>query len=486
MPTEPGLTAQTAAAATWRLGSAFIRAGLQIATAVLLARLIPPAGFGLAAQALIIVGAATLVGEIGMAPAIIQRAGLRPAHIRVAWWLSCAWGLALGAVLWAAAPLGAAFFRAEELTAMIRALALVCAASGVGTVSVALLQRRLDYRSLFWVDILSYGVGYAGIGLSLAVLGYGPWALVWASVAQSVLRSGIASVLSPHPVSIHRSDWPVVGSLVSFGTGTTLARLANWVASNGDYAVVGRTLGPSQLGLYSRAYTVMMLPITEFSALLSGVLFSSYSRIQQETSRLRAAHLQALTIASIVVCPALALIGLGAPELLRGAFGPEWSPASTALRILCVGGLFRAVNNLNDAAARARGAVYRQFRRHAVYALMVVSLSVLGSPFGIEGVATGVLLSLGLMCVLTTQLVNDLLRSRWVDFLRAVVPGIVTSAFAAGGAWPALQLGRGAGWPSLAVLAAGCTAGVLAVSVPLYWLRESWLAPLALRLRAHP
>jgi O-antigen/teichoic acid export membrane protein len=185
------------------------------------------------------------------------------------------------------------------------------------------------------------------------------------------------------------------------------------------------------------------------------------------------------------VCPALVVMGLAAPELLRGVLGSEWSGAANALRILCAGGLFRAVYNLNDAVARATGAVYAQFRRHLIYALAVVGFAIAGSPWGIEGVAAGVLLSLFLMYLLTTQLALALLGCGWAAALRAQVPGLATGACAAIGALPVLAFCRSLNLPSLTTLGAAAVCGAAAAGIPIVLFRRSWLGPL-LRIRLWP
>ena len=125
-------------------------------------------------------------------------------------------------------------------------------------------------------------VGYALISVSLALLGYGVWALAWASVIQFSLRSALLLWLSPHPKRPSLASQEA-RQLLTFGFGSSLSTLANYAAINGDYFVVGRWLGATALGLYSRAYQLMTLPMMQFTSVIASVLFPVYSMIRTKT-----------------------------------------------------------------------------------------------------------------------------------------------------------------------------------------------------------
>ena len=101
-----GLTGQTVHAATWRFASAVVGAVAQFAIGVVLARLLQPADFGLITLALVVFGLANGIGDLGIASAIVQRKALTDRHLRAAFTLSVAFGLALSALFAVAAPLG--------------------------------------------------------------------------------------------------------------------------------------------------------------------------------------------------------------------------------------------------------------------------------------------------------------------------------------------------------------------------------------------
>jgi PST family polysaccharide transporter len=450
---------------------------LQIAVQITLARLLPVEAFGLLAVASLVVNFGSRLSEIGTGPALIQRATITATHVRVAFSLSALCGTLVTAGIWFGAPLIAAVFKAEAATPVLRLIGLAFVIGSIGTTAEALMLRHMDYRRLLKVELMSYAFGYAAIGLSLAFLHYGVWALAWATVAQTILKTIMLVVMSPHPARpcLARTESK---QLLNFGIGMTLGRLASFAAQNADYFVVGRWLGTTALGLYSRAYQLMSLPIYQFSSILNSVLFPAYSSIQTDSERLRRGYLASLCLSAIIVFPALTTIAIAAPEIMTGIFGQQWAASAPPLQILCVAGAFYCIYNLADSLVRATGAVYEKFLYHSMYALCVLGGAFVGSRWGVSGVAAGVAWATAVGYLLMAHLSLRLTGTGWRPFFQAQLPGVAVSCAAAGVGVPVAAMLRVAELGPLAVLAGtgtACGAAVMAVALvaPIGWLSAS-------------
>jgi PST family polysaccharide transporter len=480
--TAAPLAERAMTALAWRFNAKWITLALRLVVLVALARLVSVEAFGLINQALIVVGLAALVSEIGMGPALIQRPQLTDAHIRVAFAVSLLCGLVLMAVLWSSAPLAAAAYGSPDLVPVLQLLSLTCFFSALGTTASSLLQRRLAFRRLFAVEFTSYLIGYGAVGVTLAACGYGVWALVWGPITETLVRAVLLYTACPHPVrpSLARTE---AGQLFHFGAGMTLSRFANYAALSGDNFIVGRQLGTEALGLYGRAYQLMTLPMSEISEAVGTVLFPAFAEIQSEPERLRRASLAAVFLSALVVFPMLATLGIAAPELVVGVFGAQWEGTVLPLQVLCIGGVFRTIYSLGDSVARARGAVYAQSWRKAVYACCVVVGSLIGSSWGITGVAVAVVGALGITYILMAHLQLRLTGAGWRAFFWAQVPGLVLASAVTGLILPLTTLMRATELPQLAILAltllsslvAAISAGLL---LPKRWYDQTSLAAL--------
>jgi PST family polysaccharide transporter len=475
--TEQSLANRTLDAFAWRFLSETSKLVLQIAVQITLARLLPVRAFGLLAIASLVVNLGSRVAEMGTAPALIQRAAITPIHVRAAFTLSVAGGAFVTLAIWAGAPLAAAFGNVRGVAAGLRLIGTIFMIGSFGTTAEALMLRRMDYRGLVKVDLVSYGIGYAGVGITLALLGYGVWALAWGTVVQALLKSVMLFAVSPHPTApcLARGE---VRQLLNFGIGMTLGRLAGFAAQNADYVVVARWLGTTALGLYSRAYQIMCMPIYQFSSILSTVLFSAYSTIQHDHDRLRRGYLSSLCLSALVVFPSLTAIGILTPELMTGVFGRQWAPAAPPLRILCVAGALYSACHLADSLVRARGAVYMKFLFNSIYAISVLAGAFIGTRWGISGVAAGVLSATVVLYVLTARLTLQLTNTAWRAFLRAQMPGTVASAAVLAVGIPVASSLRYSGMDPLPIFVAAAsvclvTAVGAVVAMPRRWLTDS-------------
>lgn len=377
----------------WQYASVAVQAVAQLAVLSTLSRLLSPEDFGLLSAAMIFVGFAGLFGQLGVAPAIIYTSELTARVVRAGFTLSIITGLLLTGLLWALAPIFGEYFGSDPVVPVIRAVAVVFPIAGLGAVSEALLQRRLKFNILTLVNVISYLLGYAVIAIWLGAAGAGVWALVGGTIGQRTIQTVASYVLAPHPV------WPLVSiaeyrKLLRYGIGHTLAQVLNYAANQGDYLVVGRVFDPATLGLYSRAYQLMMLPVKYLGQALDAVLFPVMSRVRGDPDRLKSIYLGGTAAISLLVCPAGAMMVVLAPEIVQLLLGRQWTGAVVPFQVLALGLLFRTTYKLSDSLAKACGAVYKRSAREALYAALVVLGSIIGARWGVVGVAGGVLVAI--------------------------------------------------------------------------------------------
>jgi len=421
---RPSLTHQTVMGLLWTLYGKGAYALLQLLVVAVLARLISPADFGVVSAALIVIGISTMFSRLGLGPALVQRPELERRHIDTAFATSALMGLGLGGLVYLLAPLGGQFFRTDGVTPVLRALAVVFPLQGLAAVAGSLMMRELRFRWMANLDVISYGIGYGGVGITLALLGMGVWALVLGQIAQNVIKTAILLWGQP-PRFWNLPERRAFQELMYFGGGFTLAKVANQLAQQGDYLVVGRFLGPSALGYYGRAYNLMSAPASGFGTILDSVLFPMMARVQDDAKRLATAYRRGVALIALVVLPASAAMLLLAPEVIQVLLGPRWTPVIVPFQILAAGMLFRTSSKMADSLTRATGAVFRRAWRQIVYAALVIGGAWVGQHWGIVGVAWGVLLALAVNFVMMAHLSMSVSDMTVAQFWHAHVPAIL-------------------------------------------------------------
>jgi O-antigen/teichoic acid export membrane protein len=433
--------------------------GGQFALLAVLARLLTPADFGLVSASLILIGFMRMLTEGLIGPALTQRKELTGDHVATAFALSLLGGVTAMIVIAMGAPAVAAWFGMAELTPIVRGLSVIFVIQSFAVVPAALLQRHFRFADLAKVELGSFG-SFATVGVILALLGVGAWALVGAHLAQSASRVVLLLRRQPHERTL-RVDRLAARDLVRFGSSHTVAGVFNAIALQGDYVIVGRWLSAAALGVYGRAYQLATSPGVLLGTVLDFVLFPRMASFQDDRERLSRNLLVATSLISTLLTPVLALAFVVAPEAIAILLGDGWTEVVVPFRILTLGLVWRTAYKLNDSLAKAAGAVGQRAWRQGVYAAAVVGGGVLGVQWGLAGVATAVLGAILVNYLSMAALSLRITGVGWGPFARAHVRGGILAVVTATVAGLAVAPLRGLGAGDAVVLVAGCAAVLL-------------------------
>jgi O-antigen/teichoic acid export membrane protein len=424
---------------------------LRIVILAILARLLSQEEFGLANAGLTIMSFAGILSRLGLDKALIQYPELTEAHLRTASTVFILSSAAVGAVVAVLAPQISHFFRSDELIPVVRVVALCFPLQGMILVPAALLQRRLRFRRLAGIDVVSYLGGYGIIGIGFALAGFGVWALIYAALVQALITACWVIAAQPFPKR-PQLDRGAFRDLIYYGGGHTVARGLNIVGGEADNIIVGRWLGIEALGAYGRAYQMLVFPVNLFSSVLIKVLFPSLAKLQNDTPRLARAYRRATGLTALIYLPlSIALIVL-APELVLLLLGPNWHQVVLPFQILAAGLLFRA-NKINLVVAQATGAVFNRAWREGIYGVLVVVGAFVGLRWGLPGVAVGVFVALTANFVLMSRLAMELTAVSWPQYIATHLPALRLSVVTWGVMWLVASFLRNWEFPALFTLA---------------------------------
>jgi len=328
------------------------------------------------------------------------------------------------AMLWVAAPLVADFFRASELTPVMRALSLLFLCQAPGIVPEALLQRDMNMRALAIAEMSGILLAYLPLGVGGALLGYGVWSLVAATLGQALLKSIVFVTARPH----ERGLWPARGAtrdIVAFSGGVVAAGLCTFSATYGDNVVVGRSMDAGRLGDYTRAYQLMAMPAMFLGEVVDRIVFPLMARFQDDRERLCTAYGRGVSLMVTVMTPVAAAGIVLAPEIVRVVLGNGWDAVVPPFQVLMGGLVFRTGYKLSDMLARATGTVYSRAWRQAIYAALILIGAAIGTEWGVTGVAAGVVGALGVNYLSMAWLSIATTGMSWSRFAALHVRGIV-------------------------------------------------------------
>jgi PST family polysaccharide transporter len=478
---SPHLAAKVRRGIGWNAAGALLTNLLRLATVAILGRLLSPGDFGVVAAALSVIALFHMIRDVGLAPAYIQRRDVDEAHQRTLFAFSLYLGLVLGALLLAIAPLLGRWYGIERSVPVMQALSVMFVLRGISAASIASCQRNLNFRAPAIIDAAAFALG-TGVTIATAAAGLGPWALVWGYLTESVVSALLfVGVAPPRPgLGVDRA---ALRELLGFGAGHTVAQLANAVALQGDYFVVGRTMGAEILGYYTRAYELVRIPATVFSSVVGSVLFPAFSRLQDDPAQLARAMSRTLFASAAVLLPLSAALMVAAPEFLQVLLGAQWGAAVVPFQWLVASMCARTSYKVGGLVARAAGDVTGIAAIQVIYAVLVVGGAALVQPaHGVTGVAASTTAAIAVVYLLSSWAGIRHARWSWLGFVRAHGVGVVGAVAAALVLMPLIPSLRAASMAPLGILlaaaavAAVCGVGSLLLAVRAGSDDAGWLA----------
>lgn len=431
-----------------KVGIAFNAASMGLGTLILLlgtvilTRLLEPRDFGLVQMCLLVVEFATRMGDFGIGAAVVQqKEDVRPEQLNALFVADFGIRLLMfvGTVL--ATPLVVSYFHEPRLTSVLPAVALYVVVDCLSTPSIALLERQLKFKASATVEVASRAIDmFSSVGLALA--GAGLYSLIAGRVLGSLSGAAIAMAMSGWRPSL-RVDFRGSKQLFKFGGWIVVRSFFQYLADNIDYFFVGRFLGTAELGYYSRAFTIMRLPVRRVTRAVNNVMFSAFARVQNDPARIREGVRKTILAISLVTYPMMIGMGFVAPEFVNLAFGEKWSPMVLPLQVMCLAGVIRSTEPLLVSVITSTGHVrLAAFRRFAEFVLLAVTCYV-GVRFGITGVSAAVSATSVVMVLLLTAMTQRVGIDAWRAFFGAQVPALMAGTAMAAALYGARRLFAG-------------------------------------------
>jgi O-antigen/teichoic acid export membrane protein len=464
------MRAKIASGLAWKVVSQVFRQLSRVAVVVILARLLTPAEYGLAAMVLVFSSLVLIFADLALGAALVQRRELSEADRSTVFWTSVAAGtgfMLLGIALsW---PL-AAFYGEPEVQPLFAALSVSFLVTALGTAHSALLNRDMRFKSLE-LRMMAGTVAGGAVGIAVAFAGHGAWAIIAQQLAIAFVSTTLLWAFSPWRPRLTFS-LRSLRSLGGFSGNVFGTRVLFYLNRKLDHMLIGRFLGASALGAYAVAYNVMLMPLSRIAQPVVEVLFPAMSQIQDDRPRMARMWLRANRLIGAISIPAMVGLILVAPEFVATLFGERWESATPVIQILAWVGLLQSLQRLNSSVLLAcdrSGTLLR-------YSVVVLTASIVafvgGLHWGIVGVATGYAISSTIIEPYYAWITARVLEVRLADYARSLA-GVAQATAGMAGVVLAAKL-----WIVSPDLPAGVRLAIFVVlGAATYFALAAWRAP---------
>ena len=402
-----GLRRKMITGSFWMIGVNLFRRGVGVISTIVLARLLPPADFGLVAMASVLVVMMQAVTEFGFDVALIQKQNCTRTHYDTAWTFKILFATVSALVLVTLAWPAAEFYSEARVMPIVLALSIGVLLRGFENIGIVDFRKDFEFNREFRF-FSTIKLSAATVTIILAIIFRSYWALVIGMITSRIVGLILSYTMSPYRP---RFSIAARAELFGFSAWLFLNNILMFVRTRGADFIVGRVLGARSLGLFTIGTEIASLPTTELIAPINRAIFPGYSKISDDPHRMRQAFLNVFSVISIIAIPSAIGIAVISTTAIPVLLGPKWLDAIPLVHAMAIVGLLTSLHSNTGAAYFALG----KPRIHVVLqsisaAILLPCAFIFADKFGIVGVAYAYLLANGstflINCVVAVRLLQ--------------------------------------------------------------------------------
>lgn len=337
----------------WRFLERCGAQGVTFIVSIVLARLLDPTVYGTVALVTIFTTIMQVFVDSGMGNALIQKKDADDLDFSSVFYFNMAMCSALYLIMFFAAPFIASFYRMPELTAIVRVLSFVVVISGVKNVQQAYVSRHLMFKRFFF-STLGGTIGAAVIGIAMAYLGFGVWALV----AQMLFNAAVDTTILWITVKWRPKkmfSFQRLKSLFSYGWKLLASSLIDTIYNDLRQLIIGKKYSSGDLAYYNQGKKFPQLIVTNINTSIDSVLLPTMSKAQDDMAAVRSMTRRAIKTSTFLMMPAMIGLAVCAEPLVQLILTEKWLPCVLFLRIFCITYAFYPIHTANLNAIKAMG-----------------------------------------------------------------------------------------------------------------------------------
>lgn len=421
---------QVVSSMIWRFGERFLAQIVTFVVSVVLARLLTPKDYGNIAILIIFIDLMDVFVVHGFGTALVQKKNAEQIDFSSVFFFNLIFTMILYVVMFCGAPILGNIFDNSRLSNLFRVLALRIPLAGINSVQHAYVQRKMVFKKFFFAT-LGGTLASAILGITLAYLGAGAWALV----AQYLCNSFCDTVILWLTVKWRPSkefSWKRLSGLLSFGWKMLGSQLIHVIYNKLSSFVIGTKYSSTDLAYYEQGSKIPGVIETNIDTTINSVLFPAMSKAQDNIFRLKQMVQQSIRISTLIVCPLMVGLMVVSSDVVSILYTEKWLPCVVFMQVACLKLIMEPIQTANLQAVKALGRSDLYIKMEFIkkgYGLVTLILTMRISVFAI---AIG-FLSQSMFSFLINSVPNKkLLNYGYIEQLKDVLPNIVLSMLMGG------------------------------------------------------
>ena len=416
----------------WSSLESLLSQGQGIIFGIFLARMLSPQEFGLIGMITIFISLSQVFVDSGLSQSLIRKQNCSTQDYSTIFWVNLAVGLVCYVIIWIAAPFIAGFYGKPELVSLTRVTSLAILIGSVTLIQQTILIKGVDFKTLTKSSTIGTFVSGAS-SLILAFYGFGVWSLVWRTIINQVVRSGILWNQNRWFPKFYYSKL-LLKEHFTFGSNILIISIVAALYKNLSNLIIGKNYSDRILGYYTNADQYSLMPSSTISSITNKVSYPVLSEMQNDDKKLKASINKLITTVmyiSFVIMFGLAAI---AKPLFVVILGEKWLPSVVMFQALCIAYVISPMHVINQNIMKIKGRTDLYLRTEIIKHIIFTPLLILGAVYGITILIAGIVFFywIGYLVnsMYTRRLIGYSIIAQCIDFLPlmgiAIVPAILT------------------------------------------------------------
>lgn len=411
----------------WRFAERCGAQGISFFVSILLARLLKPEYYGTIALITVFTSILQVFVDSGLGNALIQKKDADDLDFSTVFYVNLIVCILLYFCMYTTAPLIAKFYGDNSLVKIIRIISLTLIISGIKNVQQAYVSRKMIFKRFFFSTIIGT-LFSAFVGITMAYLGYGVWALVFQQLSNVIIDTLVLWInVKWRPKKMF--SWTRFKILFSYGYKLLLSSLLNTVYSEIYQLIIGKLYTSRDLAFYNKGKQFPDLIITNINTSIDSVLFPAMSKEQDDYKKVRKMTKQSIKISTYIIAPMMIGLACTASTIVELLLTNKWVGCVPYIRIFCVASIFYPIHTANLNAINAMGRSDLFLKLEIIKKIIGVCLLLITMNYGVTAMAYSFLLNGILSQVINSWPNKKLLNYSYFEQLKDIVPNIFLAIF---------------------------------------------------------
>ncbi len=350
---EKNIKKQVVSSLFWKFAERICAQGVSFIVTIVLARILMPEDYGIVSMVLVFITLANVFVTSGFSSALIQKKEANEEDFSTMFYCSLVVSIFLYMVLFISAPYIAKFYKNEDLSFVLRILALKLPITAVNSIQHAYVSRHLIFKKFFFSTIIGTILS-GGIGILMACKGCGVWALVVQYLVNSIVDTMVLWITVPwRPKALFSAE--SAKRMMQYGTKVTLAEFISVGYGELRSLIIGRIYTSEDLAYYKRGNQFPDLIITNIDVTIGSVLFPAISNVNDKKEQVKQLTRKAIRISSYIIFPMMIGLLVIAKPLIQLLLTDKWLLAVPFMQISCLTQMAMPISTANNQAIKALG-----------------------------------------------------------------------------------------------------------------------------------